>query len=134
MEYLLISFHQSPWRCGYTERAGKKGQKQTHVILSGGNEATLWAAGLTSPWNDLFTCTKMTRAPNADIESIHHRMPAILNIQEREAWLSGSDDVLDLWTEVRHRHHPVSRFGARDKGPEMIEQASVLFEVGRTYM
>lgn len=107
---------------GYYEWTGPKGHKQPHVILSGGNEPTLWAAGLASLWNDLLTCTMMTRAANAEIESIHHRMPVILNIQEREAWLSESDDVQELGSEVRLRHHPVRRFGARDEGPELIER------------
>lgn len=106
---------------GYYEWSGEKGRKQPHVIMSGGNEPTLWAAGLASLWHDLLTCTMMTRAANPAIESIHDRMPVILDIQEREAWLSGSDDVRGLGGAVRLRHYPVRKFGAREEGPQLIE-------------
>ena len=106
---------------GYYEWTGDKGAKQPHVILSGGNEDTLWFAGLASRWNDVLTCTIMTRAANADVAPIHHRMPVILDIEERESWLAGSDDVDSLGEHVRLRHHSVAKFGVRDDGSELIE-------------
>ncbi|GLP88520.1 hypothetical protein GCM10007921_40830 [Tritonibacter mobilis] len=63
----------------------------------------------------------MTRAANLDVADIHHRMPVILNLDERELWLSDSDQVQDLGSDVRLQHHQVRSFGVRDDGPELIE-------------
>ena len=105
---------------GYYEWTGDKGDKQPHFITSAGNEETLWFAGLASRWQDLLTCTILTRAANNDIREIHHRMPVMLNADERDAWLGGTDD-LNLGAEKRLEHHPVARFGISDDGPELIE-------------
>jgi hypothetical protein len=48
-------------------------------------------------------------------------MPLILNLAEREIWLSGDDEVDGLGESVRLRHHPVGKFGACDNGPSLIE-------------
>jgi len=106
---------------GYYEWTGERGAKVPHVVLSSSNEHTLWFAGLASRWNDVLTCTMMTRAANADVAYIHHRMPVILNLAEREIWLSGDDEVDGLGESARLRHHPVGKFGARDNGPSLIE-------------
>ncbi|WP_022707852.1 SOS response-associated peptidase [Paracoccus zeaxanthinifaciens] len=105
---------------GYYEWTGDKGAKQPHLIRSAGNEETLWFAGLASRWQDLLTCTVMTRAANDDVKAVHHRMPVMLNADEREAWLGGSDDV-SLGEGARLTHHPVARFGIEDDGPELLE-------------
>ncbi|APZ51208.1 SOS response-associated peptidase [Salipiger abyssi] len=105
---------------GYYEWTGEKGAKQPHFIRSAGNEETLWFAGLASRWGELLTCTIMTRAANADVSDVHHRMPVILNSDERDAWLDGSDET-DLGAGAMLRHHPVARFGGKDDGPELIE-------------
>ncbi|MCA0919926.1 SOS response-associated peptidase [Pseudooceanicola nanhaiensis] len=107
----------------YYEWTGEKGAKQPHVFSAAGNEETLWFAGLASRWNELLTCTILTRAANADVEAIHHRMPVILNAEERDAWLGGTDETELLGAEARLRHHPVARFGMKDDGPELIEPA-----------
>lgn len=84
------------------------------------NTPTLWFAGLISQWHDLLTCTILTRAANDSVEPIHDRMPVVLDTNEREAWLGGSDD-LSLGAEARVRHHPVRRFGIGDEGAELLE-------------
>lgn len=106
---------------GYYEWTGEKGQKTPYAVLSNSNENTLWFAGLASRWDELLTCTIMTRAANLDVADIHHRMPVILNLDERELWLSDSDQVQDLGSDVRLQHHQVRSFGVRDDGPELIE-------------
>jgi putative SOS response-associated peptidase YedK len=106
---------------GYYEWTGDKGGKKPHAVLSGGNEPTLWFAGLASRWNGVLTCTMMTRAANADVAHIHHRMPVILNVDERERWLAGGDDVECLGEGARLRHHQVARFGTHDEGRRLIE-------------
>ncbi|TRD13988.1 SOS response-associated peptidase [Palleronia caenipelagi] len=105
---------------GYYEWTGPKGAKQPHFIQSAGNTETLFAAGLASRWQDLLTCTMMTRAANDDVAAIHHRMPVLLDLEEQEAWLSGSEDP-DLGQSARLSHHPVAPFGSRDDGPDLIE-------------
>lgn len=105
---------------GYYEWTGPAGQKQPHFIRNAGNEDTLWFAGLASRWQDLLTCTIMTRAANETVSEVHARMPVILNAEERDAWLGGSDDR-DVGAGAQLTHYPVHRFGIRDDGPELIE-------------
>ncbi|MFN4061227.1 MAG: SOS response-associated peptidase [Paracoccus hibiscisoli] len=105
---------------GYYEWTGDKGAKQPHAILSAGNEETLWFAGLASRWQDLLTCTILTRAATDAVAAIHHRMPVILDANERDVWLSGSD-VPELGATARLRCHPVARFSLHDDGPDLIE-------------
>jgi putative SOS response-associated peptidase YedK len=105
---------------GYYEWTGERGHKQPHFIGSAGNDETLWFAGLASRWQDLLTCTIMTRAANATVADVHARMPVVLNSDERDAWLGGTDD-LDIGAGAQLRHHAVSRFGINDDGPDLIE-------------
>lgn len=106
---------------GYYEWAGEKGAKQPHVILPGGNENTFWFAGLAARWKGILTCTMMTRAANDSLKDLHHRMPVILDLDEREKWLDGSDDVSLMGRDARAKHYPVKRFSARDDGQDLIE-------------
>lgn len=105
---------------GYYEWTGKAGAKQPHVVLSAGNNPTLWFAGLCSPWHDLMTCTIVTRPANAAVEAIHTRMPVVLNAEERDAWLRGSSDP-EIGAGAALRHHPVAKFGIAEDGEELIE-------------
>lgn len=105
---------------GYYEWTGDKSPRQPHFFASATNEETLWFAGLISPWQDLLTCTIMTRAANRFVEPVHDRMPVILNTDERDAWLAGSED-LQIGAEAHLSHHPVSPFGIKDEGPGLIE-------------
>ncbi|MEI4487205.1 SOS response-associated peptidase [Frigidibacter sp. MR17.14] len=105
---------------GYYEWTGTAGAKQPHVILPAGNAETLYFAGLCSLWQDLMTCTILTRAATPEVAAVHSRMPVILSPDEREDWLSGREGP-DLGAGARLRHHPVARFGIRDDGPELIE-------------
>ncbi len=107
----------------YYEWTGNKAPKQPHFIRSAGNESTLWFAGLASPWRDLMICTIVTRAANPTVEAVHHRMPVILDTDEREAWLGGSNDV-EIGAGAQLRHYPIARFGAADDGEELIEPLS----------
>lgn len=105
---------------GYYEWTGDKGAKQPYASLSAGNEETLWFAGLASRWQDLLTCTILTRAATDAVAAIHHRMPVILDADESDAWLSGADTP-HLGATARLRSHPVARFALHDDGPNLIE-------------
>lgn len=106
---------------GYYEWTGERGHKQPHFIQGAGNDPTLWFAGLASRWKGLLTCTILTRAANADVSDLHNRMPVILSLEGREAWMDGSDEV-EFGTTARLRHHPVRRFGIDDEGPELAQE------------
>lgn len=120
--------YRGPWRHGrilipaggYYEWTGDKTPKQPHYFQGAGNEDILWFAGLVSQWRELLTCTIMTRAANDTVEPIHDRMPVILDTEEREAWLAGSED-LEIGARARVRHHPVRPFGIKDEGEALIE-------------
>ena len=105
---------------GYYEWRGPAGAKQPYFFRSAGNDETLYFAGLASRWQGLLTCTMMTRAANGWVEPIHDRMPVILNLEERAAWLAGSDDP-QIGAAAPLRHHPVRPFSTKDEGPELIE-------------
>ena len=105
---------------GYYEWTGAKTPKQPHFFSGATNAETLWFAGLISAWRDLLSCTIMTRAANDTVEPIHDRMPVILNAEEREAWLAGSQDR-DIGATAQVKHHQVEPFGIKDEGPELIE-------------
>lgn len=106
---------------GYYEWTGERGHKQPHFIRPAGNEETMFFAGLGSRWRDVLTCTILTRAANESTSDLHPRMPVILNTEEREAWLGGSDDP-GLGAGVQLRHHSVRPFGIADDGPVLIEE------------
>ncbi|WP_068111335.1 SOS response-associated peptidase [Tropicimonas marinistellae] len=105
---------------GYYEWTGPKGAKQPHFICSAGNEETLWFAGLISVWQDLRTCTIMTRASIPAVSDIHTRMPVILNSEERETWIMGGSDA-GFGATAALRHYPVAPLRSAEDGPELIE-------------
>lgn len=105
---------------GYYEWTGAKGAKQPHAIFPAGNAEVLFLAGLASRWQGLLTCTILTRAAGPDTVDLHPRMPVILNPEEREAWLGGSED-LTIGAGARLRHHRVARFGIADDGAQLLE-------------
>lgn len=109
---------------GFYEWSGPKGARRTHFFHPSGNEANLSLAGLASRWRDLLTCTIMTRAATEAMGGLHDRMPVILNPDEQEAWLGGSDDVASLGAGATLAHHSVAPFGLHDDGPELIELVS----------
>ena len=108
---------------GYYQWTGEKGSKHPHFIRSAGNTETIWFASLASRWQDLLTCTILTRAANPTVEQIHDRMPVILDPEERDGWLAGSDD-LSIGKDTALKHYLVQPFGVRDDGPELIEPLS----------
>lgn len=116
---------------GYYEwTKGADGGRDPHYIYLPGNElfafAGLWAVntllGITS-------CTILTAAAAPEIETLHHRMPIILNRSAYRDWLNGDtsvDDARELLTDNRGAElisHPVSRAVNKSgaTGSELIE-------------
>ena len=89
-------------------------------------------AGLWETWNDIHTCCIITTAANSLMESIHDRMPVILDADQWEAWLSPQNKQVDALLPMIRPHDsdsmqawPVSRelnrVGQRDDAG-LIEQ------------
>ncbi|MCB1227421.1 MAG: SOS response-associated peptidase family protein [Verrucomicrobiales bacterium] len=82
----------------YYEWSGPTGKKITHRFTPNHNPL-FWAAGI---WEEHAThgrCYSMiTCSPNALVEAVHDRMPALLSVAECEAYLSGR----------LHQFHPPS--------------------------
>ncbi|MEP3346251.1 MAG: SOS response-associated peptidase [Litoreibacter sp.] len=114
---------------GYYEWSGPKTDKQPHRIYVEQNQPIMLFAGLQSKRRDgMRSCTILTRAALPEIQELHPRMPVVLNSDEAERWLSGADSNDTIQAEYgtqwqgRFRHHRVAKFGARDDGPELIEE------------
>ncbi|MEP4078117.1 SOS response-associated peptidase [Haloferula sp.] len=74
----------------FYEWSGPKGQKRTHRFTSPGDQWFLMA-GIWEESETLGPCFSMiTTAANSRMEPIHHRMPAILNPEEADAYLDGN--------------------------------------------
>jgi putative SOS response-associated peptidase YedK len=105
---------------GFYEWSGRKSDRRPNFFSSAGNEADLYFAGLLSNWNEMRTCTIMTRAATDAMAGVHDRMPVILNSDERDAWLGGSGD-LGIGAGVALKNWPVGKFGLLDDGAQLIE-------------
>ena len=101
---------------------GLKSDRTPSIFISAGNEADLYFAGILSNLHEIRTCTIMTRAATDAMAGIHDRMPVILNSEERDAWLGGSED-LRLRAGAALKCWPDWQFGLLDVGPELIEAA-----------
>lgn len=106
---------------GYFEWSAAPGGKQPYFIQSAGNEGGLFCAGLASRWNDLLTVTMMTRQANSSVSELHPRMPVVLNTEECDAWLAGTNDVAALGADAQLKFHSVRKFDRDDEGPALIE-------------
>lgn len=90
----------------YYEWADAGGYKQPFRFSLPGGQAFAFA-GLYEAWRgpdgqDLATCAIVTVAANADVESLHHRMPAILPPEHYASWLAEPRaDLLQPWAGSR---------------------------------
>jgi putative SOS response-associated peptidase YedK len=87
------------------------------------------AADTTSPW--FYTCAIVTTGANADVEEIHTRMPAILEPDVFDLWLSRENSDVDELAGLLHPASPGTlvrrRVGravgnVRNDGPELIDE------------
>lgn len=78
---------------GYYEWSGEPGHKTPYYVQK--KDKSLFAlAGLWEPWmgadgSELETAVLMTIAPNAELVTIHDRMPVIIEAKDHETWLTG---------------------------------------------
>ncbi len=110
---------------GYYEWTGEKGRKQPFYITHSENEP-LVVAGLFENWgtSGQQSCVMLTKASEAELASIHSRMPIMLNEDQAITWLNGDCGVDEL-RRPKVVYHPVSRAvgNARNNFPELIESS-----------
>ena len=99
------------------------------ISLASGEPFAL--AALWERWKDrdkderLETTTLITMQANDFMASLHHRMPLVLQRDTADAWLGGSDDLLDSVQIPPLKAWPVDRRvnNARNEGEDLIEAA-----------
>lgn len=90
---------------GFYEWVRHESAKQPYFIHAADNTAFCFG-GLWESWSPpdsdeaLETFTILTRAPNAKIQALHHRMPVIVEPAEYGDWLTGVRGVGDEATRV----------------------------------
>jgi putative SOS response-associated peptidase YedK len=126
------SFRQawSSGRClvpatGYYEWTGEKGAKQPWLIDVETNRSVFFFAGLFSERSDgLQSYTILTRAAEAPIDALHHRMPVVLSDDDLLKWINRLDDDDDVIESLgtglgdRFRYRKVSDI-SKDAPPKM---------------
>jgi putative SOS response-associated peptidase YedK len=115
---------------GFYEWVAEAGSKQPHWIHRP-DRGIMTFAGIWESWkgpqDTRHTFAIITVEANAQIKAIHHRMPAVVEPEDREAWLgaeapSDASGFLRPYRGQLH-HHPVSRLvnTPRNDAPELIE-------------
>lgn len=81
------------------------GRKRAYCIRPAEPEGLWWFAGVTKthPLKDgqVTSFNIVTVPANADMEELHHRMPAILSREDQEAWLDPTATGEDLLARLR---------------------------------
>ena len=112
----------------------KETSGKTPYFITTEDESPFAFAGLWEDWTDkesgesLQTTTIITADANDFMESLHHRMPIILQTGSADRWLSGDDDLihhvaditpaLKAWAVDRRVNN------ARNEGADLIERHS----------
>ena len=121
---------------GYYEWIAKPDGKQPYFI-SAADGGVLSFAGLWDRWKSpatgepLASCTIIVTDANVVTQTIHDRMPVLLNKVDFEPWLSGAagTELLRPAAEDRVRMWPVSRrvnkTGTGDDDPTLIDEVAV---------
>ncbi len=83
---------------GYYEWKGAKGAKQPYFIRPQ-NEEPLVMAGLWEKWgeqdNAVYSFTILTQSSSGSLESLHHRMPVMLDPATATHWLQSGTDAIE---------------------------------------
>ncbi len=109
----------------------REGDVKTPYFISLANGEPFALAGLWENWKDresgesLQTTTLITTAANDFMQSLHHRMPVILQPETADVWLAGPNDFLQksAVSTPALRAWPVNRRvnNARNQGEELID-------------
>jgi putative SOS response-associated peptidase YedK len=118
---------------GFYEWQKANGRKQPYYIHHAGAEV-LGLAGLWEHWqsadgSEIESCTILTTTPNEMMQSLHNRMPVILEPDDYDVWLQSDGTHLD---ELQHllrpapetmlAAHPISTYvnSPHNEGPQCI--------------
>jgi len=109
----------------------KEANGKTPYYITTADEAPFAFAGLWERWDSkesdetLQTTTIITADANEFMESLHHRMPIILQAEAADRWLSGDNELIHNVAEITPplKAWAVDRRvnNARNEGPELIE-------------
>jgi len=81
---------------GYYEWSGAEGRKVPFFVQAADKGlfalAGLWEHWMGADGSELETATLMTIAPNAELATIHDRMPVIIAPEDYETWLTGETE------------------------------------------
>ena len=81
---------------GYYEWSGAEGRKVPFFVQAADKGlfalAGLWEHWMGADGSELETAVLMTIAPNAELATIHDRMPVIIAPEDYEAWLTGETE------------------------------------------
>lgn len=99
---------RSPWRqrqscivvCGgYYEWQNTESGKQAYVVRNQRNPIVM--AGLWETWQNHSSFTILTEAAQGHMQSLHPRIPLILNPEQAKAWLAGDfEHDFNEWREL----------------------------------
>ena len=118
---------------GYYEWVKQDGAKQAIYVTPNNNRtiafAGLWEHWITPDQSELFSYTIITTDANADLESLHHRMPVVLSSNNFSSWLASDTSSKDALSLLRSSPSdtfsvtPVSNYvnSPRNEGPKCIE-------------
>jgi putative SOS response-associated peptidase YedK len=118
------------WRClvpasGYYEWKSVAGRKYPWYLRPA-DGVLFGLAGIRAFWNGQHTVSLITTAPNALVQSIHDRMPVIIEPERYAAWLDplngGAPDLLRPYPAQRMAAHAV---GMRVNRPENDDAALI---------
>ena len=109
----------------------REGDVKTPYFISLASGKPFALAGLWEDWQDknsgesLQTTTLITVAANDFMQSLHHRMPVILQPETADEWLAGANEYLQVAAERTPslQAWPVNRRvnNARNQGEELID-------------
>ena len=109
----------------------KEGSVKTPYFITTEDDSPFAFAGLWERWDSketdesLQTTTIITADANEFMESLHHRMPIILQSKSADRWLAGDNDLIHNVAEITPplKAWAVDRRvnNARNEGPELIK-------------
>mgnify|MGYP001587732260 FL=1 len=117
------------WGPGPTTPTGRPSRQPWFIHRADGHPlvlAGLWERRVDEPR----TCSIITVPANGDLSPVHHRMPAVLESDEWDAWLDADDpnrseleSLLAPAADGTLSRHPVDRRvnNARNKGAELMD-------------
>ena len=130
---------------GFYEWKREGGRKQPFYFQRNSGEVFAMA-GIWDHWgspdgSEIQSCAILTTKPNAEMLSVHHRMPVIIPVSEYDRWLNTEiqhaakvEDLLQPPPDGYFESYPVNDLvnNTRNKGSELIEKIAIKTEFKQT--